>query len=61
MKHGANRRLANVKTRTETGLDYVLSQIDLNTPFGKALRKRQNLSFRVKKRRFGKNFPKSKR
>ncbi|MEE0741405.1 MAG: MutS-related protein [Emergencia sp.] len=39
MKHGANRRLANVKTRTETGLDYVLSQIDLNTPFGKALLK----------------------
>lgn len=35
MKHGANRRLANVKTRAETGLDYVMSQIDLNTPFGR--------------------------
>ena len=39
MKHGANRRLANVKTRTETGLDYVMSQIDLNTPFGKDILK----------------------
>lgn len=25
MKHGSNRRLANVKTRSETGLDYVMS------------------------------------
>lgn len=39
MKHGTNRRLANVKTRSETGLDYVMSQIDLNTPFGKNILK----------------------
>ena len=35
MKAGKNRRLANVKTRTETGLEYILSCINLNTPFGK--------------------------
>ncbi len=39
MKHGSNRRLANIKTRSETGLDYVMSQIDLNTPFGKTILK----------------------
>lgn len=39
MKHGSNRRLANVKTRFETGLDYVMSQINLNTPFGKDILK----------------------
>lgn len=39
MKHGSNRRLANVKTRSETGLDYVMSQINLNTPFGKDILK----------------------
>lgn len=31
------RRLANMKTRSETGFDYVISGIDLNTPFGKKL------------------------
>jgi len=31
----ANKRLVNVKTRTETGLEYVISNINLNTPFGK--------------------------
>ena len=35
MRMGTNRRLANVKTRKETGLDYVMQNIDLNTPFGK--------------------------
>ena len=35
MRMGSNRRLANVKTRHETGLDYVMQSIDLNTPFGK--------------------------
>ena len=39
MKHGSNRRLANVKTKAETGLDYVMQQIDLNTPFGKNILK----------------------
>jgi DNA mismatch repair protein MutS2 len=39
MKQGANRRLANVKTRTETGLEYVMQSLDLNTPFGKKLLK----------------------
>ena len=31
----SNWRLANVKTRRETGLDYVMQNINLNTPFGK--------------------------
>lgn len=35
MKQGKNRRLANIKTRRETGLDYVTFHLDLNTPFGK--------------------------
>jgi len=35
MRMGTNRRLANVKTRHETGLDYIMQSIDLNTPFGK--------------------------
>ncbi len=35
MKGGTNRRLANIKTRKETGLDYVISQLDINTPYGK--------------------------
>ncbi len=35
MRMGANRRLANIKTRREIGLDYVVQSIDLNTPFGK--------------------------
>ena len=39
MKQGSNRRLANVKTRTETGLEYVMQNLDLNTPFGRQLLK----------------------
>lgn len=39
MNQGSNRRLANVKTRTETGLEYVMQSIDLNTPFGKKILK----------------------
>ena len=35
MRMGSNRRLANVKTRRETGLDHVMQSVDLNTPFGK--------------------------
>lgn len=35
MRQGKNRRLANVKTRRETGLDYIMFNLDLNTPFGK--------------------------
>ena len=35
MKLGNNRRLANVKTKRETDLDYVMFNLDLNTPFGK--------------------------
>lgn len=31
------KRLANGKTRSETGLDYVISGINLNTPFGKKI------------------------
>ena len=39
MRMGSNRRLANVKTRRETGLDYVMQSIELNTPFGKKILK----------------------
>ena len=39
MDSGKNRRVANVKTRAETGLDYVMTSIDLNTPFGKKILK----------------------
>lgn len=35
MIQGTNRRLANIKTRRETGLDHVMFNLDLNTPFGK--------------------------
>ena len=35
MRQGKNRRLANVKTRRETGLDHVMFNLDLNTPFGR--------------------------
>ncbi len=35
MKQGKNRRLANTKTKRETGLEYVMFNLDLNTPFGK--------------------------
>ena len=35
MKQGSNRRLANLKTRAETGFDYVVGQLDIQTPFGK--------------------------
>lgn len=36
------RRLANIKTRKETGLDYVISEIELGTPFGKkAIKEKQ--------------------
>lgn len=39
MYQGTNRRLANVKTRTETGLEYVMNKMDINTPFGKKVLK----------------------
>lgn len=35
MQGGANRRLANVKTRGETGLDYVMLNMNIISPFGK--------------------------
>lgn len=37
MKVTDNRRLANIKTRNETGLEYVMQSMDLNTPFGKKI------------------------
>lgn len=40
-----NRRLANVKTRREAGLDYVISQLHLGTPFGKKALKEQKPFF----------------
>ena len=39
MLQGSNRRLANVKTRSETGLEYVMNKLDINTPFGKKVLK----------------------
>ena len=39
MKQGSNRRLANVKTREETGLTFVMSKLDLMTPFAQKLLK----------------------
>ena len=39
------RRLANKKTRTETGLDYVVSALNLLTPFGSRLIKEQKPYF----------------
>lgn len=45
MLMGSNRRLANVKTRRETGFDYVMQNIDLNTPFGKKQLKEQKPYF----------------
>lgn len=35
MKLGSNKRLANIKTRKETGLDYILQNLELGTPFGR--------------------------
>ena len=34
MRTGKNRRLANVKTRHETGLDYITQKLNIQTPFG---------------------------
>lgn len=39
------RRLANMKTRQETGLDYVISEIELGTPFGKKIIKEKQPFF----------------
>ena len=35
MKHGSNRRLANNKTRSETGFDFVAGKLELITPLGR--------------------------
>lgn len=34
MKHGSNRRLANLRTRAETGFDYVTGRLEIQTPYG---------------------------
>lgn len=39
MYMGRNRRLANVKTRHETGLDYITQKLKIETPFGKKVLK----------------------
>ena len=39
MNFGKNRRLANVKTRHETGLDYITQNLIIETPFGKKVLK----------------------
>ncbi|MCQ2547916.1 MAG: hypothetical protein MJ145_02800 [Clostridia bacterium] len=35
MSQASNRRLCNVKTRSETGLEYVISKLNILTPYGK--------------------------
>ena len=35
MKNDANRRLANVKSRSELGLDYVMLQLEIMSPLGR--------------------------
>ena len=39
MQQGANRRLSNIKTRTETGFDFVASKLNIMTPMGKKIQK----------------------
>ncbi len=39
MSRVTNKRLANVKTRTETGFAHVTAALDIDTPFGKTLLK----------------------
>ena len=39
MYMGKNHRLANVKTRHETGLDYITQKLNIETPFGKKVLK----------------------
>ena len=39
MYMGRNRRLANVKTRHETGLDYITQKLNIETPIGKKVLK----------------------
>ncbi|MBP3816058.1 MAG: DNA mismatch repair protein MutS [Firmicutes bacterium] len=39
MKRGSNRRLSNIKTRTETGFDFVASKLDIICPLGKKAQK----------------------
>ena len=38
-RRGGNRRLANVKTRTETGFEYCLGKLEIQTGFGKKAQK----------------------
>ena len=45
MKKNSNRRLVNVKTRSETGFDHVMTHLDLNTPFGRKLLKERKPFF----------------
>ena len=35
MQEGKNKRLTNLRTKSETGLDYVMSQLSIETPFGR--------------------------
>jgi len=39
------KRLANAKTRSETGFEYVMSRININTPFGKKMIKEKRPFF----------------
>ncbi len=39
MQQGDNRRLSNIKTRNETGFDFVASKLNIMTPMGKKVQK----------------------
>ena len=56
MEQRRNRRLANVKTRSETGLDHVMFNLNLNTPFGKKQLKEIRPFYRVRKSFFARSW-----
>ena len=43
MKNDANRRLANVKSRSELGLDYVMLQLEIMSPLGRRTMKEKDV------------------
>ena len=45
MSSGNSRRLANLKTKSESGFDYILSGLEIETPFGKKALKENRTFF----------------
>ncbi len=43
--HSSNKRLANVKTREESGLNYVLGQLNIKSPYGNIALKNNRIFF----------------